>query len=347
MTTLRVPIGSGGAGLTPADGPSYSPHRPRRATLPMPHTRPDTAYRRPVPPYPIETHELPLSSLPSALNGFRVLHISDLHVRRLCLRSGLLGRTLAALPRTPLELVLLTGDYADRPGHEHAALRTLHALASAWRARHGAVAIFGNHDTALMRRLARDVPGLRCIDTGAIDLPDLPLRILAASYPEDLFAAALSRSHDDRFEIALVHDPVAAIAAAELRVPLVLAGHTHGGQVRLSPRGHPPHRRHALLHQPRPRRRHAPHPPQLPPPRTPLCPAPSPRTARPFAARAPKPPPLVAPTATRESDPPPHALRAPTGSGRTPRPAASRPTRAARAGPHPTPTSTRPPARDP
>ncbi|GIK20544.1 MAG: hypothetical protein AMXMBFR77_27240 [Phycisphaerales bacterium] len=205
----------------------------------MPHTRPDTAYRRPVPPYPIETHELPLSSLPSALNGFRVLHISDLHVRRLCLRSGLLGRTLAALPRTPLELVLLTGDYADRPGHEHAALRTLHALASAWRARHGAVAIFGNHDTALMRRLARDVPGLRCIDTGAIDLPDLPLRILAASYPEDLFAAALSRSHDDRFEIALVHDPVAAIAAAELRVPLVLAGHTHGGQVRLSPRAIP------------------------------------------------------------------------------------------------------------
>ncbi|MCL4742899.1 MAG: metallophosphoesterase [Phycisphaerales bacterium] len=200
---------------------------------------PDFAYRRPVPPYPVETHELPLPSLPAALEGLRILHLSDLHVRRLRLRSGLIARTVAALPHAPVDLVLLTGDYADRPGHEHAALRTLRAFASSWRAPHGAVAVFGNHDTALMRRLARTVPGLRCIDAGAIDLPDLPLRILGASYPEDLFAAALERSVDDRFEVALVHDPVAAIAAAELRVPLVLAGHTHGGQVRVSARAIP------------------------------------------------------------------------------------------------------------
>ncbi len=205
----------------------------------MPHAIPDSAYRRPVPPYPVETHELRLPSLPAALDGLRILHLSDLHVRRLSLGSGLMARTLAALRVTPADLVLLTGDYADGPGHEHAAFRTLDALAGAWRARAGAAAVFGNHDTALMRRLARTVPGIRCIDTGVIDLPGLPLRILGASYPEDLFAAALSRSDDARFEIALVHDPVAAIAAAELRVPLVLAGHTHGGQVRLSPRAIP------------------------------------------------------------------------------------------------------------
>jgi len=230
---------SGGAGRTPADGPSYSPRPPGPANRPVTPAPPDSSYRRPVPPFPVETHELRLASLPAALEGLRLLHLSDLHIRRLCLRSGLVGRTLAALPRVPVDLVALTGDYADRPGHEQAALRTLRALASAWRSRHGAVAVFGNHDTALMRRLAGTVPGVRCIEAGAIDLPDLPLRILGASYPEDLFAAALERSADDRFEVALVHDPVAAIAAAELRVPLVLAGHTHGGQVRVSARAIP------------------------------------------------------------------------------------------------------------
>ncbi|MCW5774989.1 MAG: metallophosphoesterase [Phycisphaeraceae bacterium] len=97
----------------------------------------------------------------------------------------------------------------------------------------------GNHDTASCCLCTDRSRPPCCIDTGAIDLPDLPLRILGASYPEDLFAAEISTSDDDRFEIALVHDPVAAIAAAELRVPLVLAGHTHGGQVRLSPRAIP------------------------------------------------------------------------------------------------------------
>ena len=226
-------------GSAPADGLSYAPRPSRLSAPPVPATLTDRGFRRPIPPYPIETHELRLPSLPASLEGLRLLHLSDLHVRRLCLRTGLLARILAALPHAPADLVLLTGDYADRPGHEHAAFRTLCALASAWCSCHGAAAVFGNHDTALMRRLARTIPGVRCIDAGAIDLPDLPLRILGASYPEDVFAAALVRSADDRFEIAIVHDPVAAISAAELRVPLVLAGHTHGGQVRVSARAIP------------------------------------------------------------------------------------------------------------
>ena len=46
-------------------------------------------------------------------------------------------------------------------------------------------------------------------------------------------AAALVGARPDAIRVLLAHNPMLAHAAAPLGVPLVLAGHTHGGQVQL------------------------------------------------------------------------------------------------------------------
>lgn len=193
-------------------------------------------------PAPLECYELAHPAVPQSLEGFRILHIADLHTRRPWGPDSTVGRLIEALPNFPVDLVVLTGDYADQPGQEAPAIRTLRAVAKAWRSRLGAVGVFGNHDPARLKTLLPDaLPRIRWLHpSGAIQLPDVPLRVLGASYPEDVSAAAIAERKlpDDpgQLRILLTHMPTEIFPAETFGIPLHFAGHTHGGQLRLSPR---------------------------------------------------------------------------------------------------------------
>lgn len=202
-----------------------------------------TDFRRPVPPAPVECFDIPHPALPAALDGLTILHISDLHVRRNLTRTDRYRTFLSALSATPADLVVLTGDLMDEPGHEEATLETLHALADHWRPRLGAFAILGNHDTPALARRLHEVRGLITLGIHThpwFDLPHFPLRLLGLNHPEDPLAILLNapplNPHDQAFTIALAHHPTALIPAADLNLPLMLAGHTHAGQIRLHAR---------------------------------------------------------------------------------------------------------------
>lgn len=248
--------------------------RVHRLALPYPPvpSRPETAFRRPIPPAPIEPYDLPHSAVPQALDGLTILHLTDTHVRRHELGHRSFRRVLHALRSTPVDLIALTGDYMTHPGNEPAAIAMLQALADSWTARLGAFGVFGNHDSPLLMEQARRIPNIAWLENRAVDLPGLPLTLFGASYQEDLFAAALDRrargigvpgdaavravtgttrsDHRDRpreasartpmprenLSLVLTHYPSEVFPAAELGLPIVLAGHTHGGQFRLSPR---------------------------------------------------------------------------------------------------------------
>ncbi|HEX7010875.1 MAG TPA: metallophosphoesterase [Phycisphaeraceae bacterium] len=195
----------------------------------------------------IEPIDLPLPHLPVSLEGLRIAHLSDLHVRRL---DGFHQRLIGQLGRIRLDLLVLTGDYMDQPGDEPAAARFLTKLLDQVRPSLGAFGVFGNHDTAQLRDAVADLP-VRWLCDERCWLPQKPIELMGLGMPghlePDSVALALHRDGEadaDATEeserplrLLLCHGPSSITTAADLGADLFLCGHTHGGQCRL-PTGH-------------------------------------------------------------------------------------------------------------
>lgn len=191
------------------------------------------SFRRPIPKAPIEPFEIRLPSVPRELDGFTILHLSDPHVGRPMGRDTTFERVCRAVREIEVDLVVLTGDYMTKPGDEPPAMAMLERLASCWRSRLGAFGVFGNHDTSSFARRAQAIHNVSWLINTYADVEGAPLRVVGVSYPEDLLGATLDAPDDDRFAITLAHYPTLIYGASELGIPLVLAGHTHGGQIRV------------------------------------------------------------------------------------------------------------------
>lgn len=183
---------------------------------------------------------LALPGLPAELAGLRILHLTDLHVRK---PLPLHDRLLAELAVAPHDLLAFTGDLIEGPGHEKAGLRFMERLLQTCRPRLGAFGVFGNHDTPDLRRELAGLP-MRWLVDDAWNAPDLPLSIfgidcLHKRFREpsgDLLAALLNIPHSPdqpRFRLGLAHVPSWLVPAGDAGVDLLLSGHTHGGQCRL------------------------------------------------------------------------------------------------------------------
>lgn len=208
---------------------------------------------------PVECFDVPMPSVPNgtALDGLRVLHLSDLHVRKRPSWDKALRRLCAALAHVQTDLVVFTGDLMDHPGDEDAAIDAVSTIVDALPPARGlqplglrALAVMGNHDTVgLDRSIEAAVPGLRVLRNEAIEFTSLGLHVLGWSWPEDPLGSMLkaARTGDARskgeasdaaapFTLTLAHMPSMIFPAADLALPLVLTGHTHAGQIRVSPR---------------------------------------------------------------------------------------------------------------
>src|SRR5262249_46414807 len=159
----------------------------------------------------------PHSAVPASLDGLTILHLTDTHIRRREHNHPSFRRVLDALQRTPVDLVALTGDYMTRPGDEPAAIDMLPALADAWTPWLGAFGAFANTAPPLVADLARKTPNITWLETRSIDLPARPLRLVGASYPEDLLGAVLDAPPPDpaRLPLVLTHYPTEVFPAAE------------------------------------------------------------------------------------------------------------------------------------
>lgn len=207
------------------------------APAPGGNARPGS-FRRPEPPAPIELVRLGHPTLPAELEGLRILHVTDLHIRRGRPFTASVRSLLEALRQTPADLLVLTGDWMTYPGDEAAALKALAAVLDSSRPRLGAFGVFGNHDTAALINEALRLENVRWLRNERARIEGLPLELVGASYPEDMLGALLRPPAVSAppFRIALAHYPTQVYPAAELDIPILLAGHTHGGQLRLSPR---------------------------------------------------------------------------------------------------------------
>lgn len=189
----------------------------------------------------VQKTEVRLARLPASFDGLRVVQLTDLHLGA-TLDGAWLREVVAAVNGQRPDLVVITGDLLDRDAARNAGeLTALREL----RAPLGVYFVTGNHEyfanvTALLPAL-NDL-GVRVLrnervalerNNATIDLlgiDDCGSRGLAPGHGPDL-AAAL-RGHDPRREsILLSHQPRIIGEAAAADIGLVLAGHTHGGQI--------------------------------------------------------------------------------------------------------------------
>lgn len=189
-----------------------------------------------------------LPGLPPALEGLRILHFADVHLWDL-VRLDDLERALRLAPRGEFDLVCVTGDLADDMTQLPEALRMIADLDAPL----GHFASLGNHEharglpEALRAYADSDVQLLRTSGTvlqhrgesfvlaGIDDLRAEPRRRIAEFYEGEL-AGAIHPAHADRFSVLMSHRPSVMPYAAALGVDLVLAGHTHGGQMAIAGR---------------------------------------------------------------------------------------------------------------
>jgi predicted MPP superfamily phosphohydrolase len=181
---------------------------------------------------------VPLPHLPPALAGLRLVHVTDLHLGPLAERAALreaIDRVLALDP----DVVCVTGDVIDSPV---AVLDSWMPELARLTARHGVFAILGNHDRevgadrvaeALRRwtgwRVLRDEVGTVEVGGGRLHL--LGLEDRPRSQAADALPALLARVPAGEPAVLLAHRPTVFPAAAAAGVSLMLAGHTHGGQL--------------------------------------------------------------------------------------------------------------------
>jgi predicted MPP superfamily phosphohydrolase len=188
--------------------------------------------------------DVPVRDLPPALDGFRIVHVSDLHIGQ---HLGLdelaehVGRVNALEP----DLVCITGDLVDRADTCAAGFPTLGGL----RARHGVLVTLGNHDfnagadhvTTTLRRttsftVLRDATAeIRVGDArlAVVGVDDLGLDWARGVTEHPALARLVAAA--GRPLVVLTHRPDCFPQAAGLGAALVLAGHTHGGQLALPP----------------------------------------------------------------------------------------------------------------
>jgi hypothetical protein len=85
-------------------------------------------------------------SLPSAFQGFRILHLSDFHIDGV---DGLAERTAEIVSDLPVDICLMTGDCRFEVfGPCDRVYPRMRVILSAIRAKHGVFGILGNHDSA-------------------------------------------------------------------------------------------------------------------------------------------------------------------------------------------------------
>ena len=170
-------------------------------------------------------------SLPGAFDGFKILHLSDLHVDG---NAAALHRVVALIGECDYDLCLLTGDYRGNSNNCDAALHGMAKLAARLKA--PAMAVLGNHDSLEMVS-GLEALGFRVLLNECEAVLRGSDRIFIAGIDDEHFfrtgdiAKAAADIPRGEFAILLSHTPEIFRQAEQAGFQLMLSGHTHGGQI--------------------------------------------------------------------------------------------------------------------
>ena len=173
-----------------------------------------------------------IPDLPPAFEGFRLLHVTDLHLGRHDERADQL---LDAIDTVQPDIVCLGGDYV----YTALSVPTVELFLRTLSARYPLVGILGNADyrpdlgPRVHRRWATMLP-LLVNAAHCLRRQEASLWIVGVDDPHKRFddlPAALSAVPPDAPVILLAHSPEVILQPLDPRIRLILSGHTHGGQI--------------------------------------------------------------------------------------------------------------------
>ncbi|MGC6423846.1 MAG: metallophosphoesterase [Lentimonas sp.] len=179
---------------------------------------------------------------PKLRQPLRLLHISDI-------QAGEVGdyqrEIFAQIAILEPDIILNTGDFLQvvEPATFEKEWAKLHALIAEVNPRYGTYGAYGDTERELYRIKPADLEPLRILSSRSetVQLDGGQLSILGLSLYQSRKGDWAMRSIDDwlkasdpnEFRIVFGHAPDYVMGLAEKPIDLCLAGHTHGGQVRL------------------------------------------------------------------------------------------------------------------
>lgn len=179
---------------------------------------------------------LPVDGLPASFRGFRIALLTDLH-RSALVSADLIDRAVTTALAEHPDLIVLGGDYVTNfdtrfAGPVAEVLGRLTAPA-------GVVAVLGNHDDERAVPAALSAQGIRVLREQRLrlDRGGASVDVIGISYWTRGAARIGTLVDRQATPILVAHDPRRLTEAEELSIPLVLSGHTHGGQVVIPPFG--------------------------------------------------------------------------------------------------------------
>lgn len=184
--------------------------------------------------YRVREQRVRLPNLPASFRGFRIIHISDLHIEAIPDNCERLKSVLHGLEA---DLCVITGDFRfDNFGGSENAVASTRDLISVIRAKEGVFGVLGNHDSIDMIP-PLEKAGLRLLLNESVPLKrDGDMLWLCGVDDPHFFElhdleSAYKGIPSDAFKILLAHSADIAHAASERGTHLYLCGHSHGGQI--------------------------------------------------------------------------------------------------------------------
>jgi predicted MPP superfamily phosphohydrolase len=183
----------------------------------------------------VNQKRLAVPDLPFRWNGLRVGHLSDLHLTGV-VPIDFYRMAFEKLQEHQPDCLVVSGDWIDNPQALDWIPRILQGIAAPL----GCFFILGNHDLAMgeSQRLRADLRSIGWTDLGGSFLemkkPQGTLQWLGDESP--WWPAPRKLPNDrplDALRIGVCHSPDSWKWARRQQCQLVLAGHTHGGQIRI------------------------------------------------------------------------------------------------------------------
>jgi len=178
-------------------------------------------------------HKVFFAGLPTSANGLRIAHLTDFHRSRMT-HDRLLRHAVALANGCRPDLVVLTGDFVTNRAVD---IEPCARILSSLRARYGVYAILGNHDYATDAAAVEHALVHHNIRVLKNDCEMLPNGLRLVGLDDDRggqtdVVRAFEGIGRDEFTLTVIHNP-ALVELVSDRNCLVLAGHTHGGQMRV------------------------------------------------------------------------------------------------------------------